>query len=280
MPSTQDPSHLGHRSPLNGSLSYADNGLVPACPACGHQLQTLDLPCPSCASESFETGVDVSEVREFSETLHYRRAVRYRPQEFVDQINRWLLAHPGIVGMGAVLHRDREGVRSVTFTCQAVLDPIPLRAQVACIPLRTQFGRRLYPDPGQALSAWSDANPQARRLNHWIFAAAGNASEVWVLYVVPAETVQAAGEVGMPVLGRPRRQVVSVGMRLIVCMLTLLAIFLALGFVVILLDPNGGTAHGRDLLQLGVVVVVFFAATIGFTRFRRSPFRHHRRTGA
>ncbi len=129
---------------------------MPICPGCSNQLQTLDLPCPFCSSAPDEpegSGFDVSEVREFAETLHYNRGViSYRPQEFVDQVNRWLLAHPGIVGISALIHRGEEGVRGVTFTCHAVLDPVPFRIQVARLPLRTKLGGRLYRDPGDALT--------------------------------------------------------------------------------------------------------------------------------
>jgi len=224
--------------------------------------------------------MDASEAREFSETIHYARVVRYRPQEFVDQVNRWLLAHPGIVSISAVLHRDREGVRSITFTCLAVLDPIPLRVQVACLALRTQLGKRLYQDPGQALSAWSDANPQARRLNHWIFGASGNASEVWVLYIVPADAVEVISDNGMPTAGRPRRAYISTTLRVVVAMLTLVTVFLALGFIVILLDPNGGVSRGNDLLGVAGAGVALVGLTWGLHRFRRSPLRRRRPAGS
>ena len=269
---------LARLSVLKPGRLRADEDRVPSCPACGHQLQTLDLPCPSCVSQPVEDGVDVSKAREFSETIHYARAIRYRPQEFVEQVNRWFLSHPGIVGISAAaLHRDREGVRSITLTCHAVLDPVPLRAQVACIPLRTQLGKRLYQDPGQALTAWSDAHPQARRLNHWIFAAAGNASEVWVLYVVPADTLPALGEDGTPDIGHPRRRIGRTALEVIIAMLILISVFLALGFVVILLDPNGGTARGGDLLGVGSAAVVVVLSVWGLGRFRRAPLRRRRR---
>jgi hypothetical protein len=275
------PGPLERARPNTAALkrfwSGADKDLVLVCPACGHELQTLDLPCPSCASESLEVGVDASEVREFSETIHYARTVRYRPQEFVEQVNRWLLGHPGIIGLSAVLHRDREGVRSITFTCQAVLDPVPLRAQFDCIPLRSQLGKRLYPDPGQALSAWSDTNPQARRLNHWIFAAAGNASEVWVLYVVPAETVATTPEAGLAVTERPRHHWLSTSLRMIIVMLTLITVFLGLGFIVILLDPNG-VARGSDLLHIAGVALLLIGLMWGLGRFRRSPLKRRPRS--
>jgi hypothetical protein len=266
--------HRDHAQPRSGDCRYEP---VPICPVCSQQLQTLDLPCPSCSTDSFDVGNQESDVREFSGTLHYARVIRYRPQEFVDQVNRWLLAHPGIVGISAVLHRDREGVRRITFTCRATLDPIPLRAQIACLSLRTQLGKRIYDDPGQALSTWADANPRARRLNHWIFAASGNASEVWVLYVVPASAVEDPGEGVAPIAGRPRRQYLATGLRTVIALLVLLTAFLALGFIVIVLDPNS-PSRGSNLTTLAAVILVMFTVIFGLGRFRRSPFSRHKRS--
>lgn len=253
----------------------ADNAEVPACSICGHQLQTLDLPCPACSAEALGAEVDTSESREFSETIHYRRMLRYRPQEFVDQVNRWLIAHPGIVGVAAGLQRDREGVRSITFTCQAVLDPVPLRGQVACIPLRSPVGRRLYRDPGEAISAWLDANPTARRLNHWIFANSGNASEVWLLFAVPASELAGSAQEATVEVGRPRRRVLAVALKVTIRLAVILAAFFTLGFVVVLLGEHGAGRNG-DLRDAGIPLQVCLGILLGLQHFRRSPIQRGR----
>ncbi len=148
--------------------------------------------------------------------------------------------------------RDREGVRSVTFTCQAILDPVPLRAQMACIPLRSVAGRRIYKDGGEALSSWADANPQARRLNHWIFARAGNASEVWVLFVVPAETLaptQLKDGPSASAAHEPRRYR---NVKWLVALLTLVDMFLLWGLFIAL---TARTAR-ISALAVGAAVVL------------------------
>ncbi len=246
---------------------------MPICPICSYKIQTLDLPCPSCSTESVTTEFDPSAVGEFSETLHYGRILRYRPQEFVDQINLWLLAHPGIVGIGAVLHRDREGVRSITFTCLATLEPSPMRVQVACLPLRTAWGSRLYADPGQALSAWADHNHRARRLNHWIFDASGNASEVWVLFVVPQEDVVSADLIDSPSPGRPRRRYLSTSIAVVNALLLLFIPFLILGFLITLLAPADSSSRAVNLVVVAVATTVLIGFAVCLRRFRRSPFQ-------
>lgn len=248
-------------------LGGPDTERVPVCPVCGHQLQTLDLPCPSCAIEPPREGNDALQVREFSQTLHSRRVIRYRPQEFVDQVNSWLNAHPGIVGINAVIHRDREGVRSITFTCRAVLDPQPLRVQMECIPLRSSVGRRLHQDPGAALSAWSDANPQARRLNHWIYAASGNASEVWVMYVAPADTLSLHEGLSFASIEKPSRLNLAGGRHSVALLLMAVDLLLAIGFISTLSGSETGATLRNDLLVTGAAIVV--ATSLVFVLLRR-----------
>jgi hypothetical protein len=263
----------------------ADSGCrydpVSSCPICSQRLQTLDLPCPSCSSEPAEPldiGVDASEVREFSETLHYNRGViRYRPQEFVDQVNRWLLAHAGIVGISAVIHRGEEGVRGITFTSQAVLDPLPFRIQVACLPLRSKLGRRHYRDPGEALTTWSDANPDAHRLNHWVFAAPAYASEVWILFVVPATTATTLGESPIPNTAAPRRLYTSTALavvtRLMLSMAFLLGLLTVLLLALIPVDPQPSSV-GMGALTTGSMVVALLGLRFLLMRLPRSALRH------
>ena len=246
---------------------------MPYCPICSYKIQTPDLPCPSCSSESVTTEFDASAVGEFSETLHYGRIMRYRPQEFVDQVNRWLMAHPGIVGIGAVLHRDREGVRSITFTCLATLEPSPMRVQVACLPLRTSWGSRLYADPGRALSVWADRNHRARRLNHWIYDASGNASEVWVLFVVPEEDVELPNLMDTPSPGRPRRRYLSTSIAVVNALLFLFIPFLILGFVITLLAPTDSSSRAVNVTVVAAVTAVLIGLAACLRRFHRSPFR-------
>jgi hypothetical protein len=157
---------------------------VQICPQCGTPIQTLDLPCPVCASHEQER----DELRHgFSKTFEIRTAYSYKPETLVQNVNAFLWQQHTVDRLSANLHLDRQAlVRGVTLHCVAGIQPVYAAFQFTRIRLAEGY---LLPrkrrDVGTALNDWAESHPSFRRVNHWVISSNGRPVEVWLLYVTP-----------------------------------------------------------------------------------------------
>jgi hypothetical protein len=157
--------------------------IEPLCPDCGASLETLDEPCPSCGST----------VLSFQDTIHRhwktfrnRTSHRYRPDEFVQDVNQWMSDQRGLLAAQWRIHRSREGlVRGVTLDMAESAVQVPWRLQFARVPLVEGLLGRNRKDLGEALNAWTDRNPNRRLQSYVILSSAGVDVELWVLFSEP-----------------------------------------------------------------------------------------------
>jgi hypothetical protein len=151
------------------------------CPECDSAIQTLDLPCPFC-TERTDRREDLEHT--FSKTFEVRTAYRYRPDDLVHNVNRFLSDQRGLARLGAHVHLDRQGlVGGITLHCVSGPEPSPSAFQFARVRLADGFLLpRRRKDLGAALNAWSDAHADCRRLNNWVITMNGRPVETWILY--------------------------------------------------------------------------------------------------
>ena len=149
------------------------------CPQCGEVVASLDRPCPAC-----EEGRVRPIPPEFSKTFRIRTAFRYHPENLVKSLNDWLWEQTDLIGVGALIQRDRQGlVGEVTLTCRHGWEPSPVRFQFARVVVAASFVGRPKRTLGDALNDWTEENPGRQRVTYWSVSVNGRPVEAWVLYV-------------------------------------------------------------------------------------------------
>ncbi len=126
-------------------------------------------------------------LRRYSKTFVNRTTDGYDPDEFVARVNRWLTVQQGLAGITMSLHVDSQLiVRGLTITCQVGANPSTALVQLARIGLGPDEQGEQGSEVGEALTEWSEANPQLTRVAYSAVTDGEVPKEIWVLYAEPA----------------------------------------------------------------------------------------------
>lgn len=155
------------------------------CPSCSLILQTLDLPCPVCATSPMSVEADAWTLHEYSKTFHNHRRYVPEPDALIAELNYWMATQPGLVGVAPIIHRNGQGaVKGVTLTCTASSRLAPRIFRFDRIKLASSLGFK-HRDLGPVLNEWHDAHPEFDRVQHFMIAGADGLAECWVLSFGP-----------------------------------------------------------------------------------------------
>lgn len=235
-----------------------ETSLMVTCPTCGLVLQTLDLPCPACSTNT-TTDFDAATLHEYSEAFRTRHWFRPDPGHFADELSAWLATQSGVVGVTPTLHFDAHGtVKGATLTCLASSRPVPYSHRIFYLPLLDGALGWKRLELAAVLTEWSDSHPDYERVAHMTRTRMGQATECWLVARGPAVQFSSPSEpqrtLGLAVWGRR---------------ISVLSIFCALvGLLMVVLTVTG-TAHLLGGLVLATAA--FATPVIAGRLWQREP---------
>lgn len=153
-----------------------------SCPDCHLVLQSLDLPCPACGPAAEPIDVDWWTLHEYSRSFAVRHRFRPDADAFVERLNAWLGAQPGLVHVTPDIDFDGRGVaRGATLTCLASSRPAVAGFRLHRLTVRPRSSTVRALDVGAALNRWGDAHPDQTRVWHQVLRCYGTPVECWLL---------------------------------------------------------------------------------------------------